>query len=163
MNSSLSPQVAAGLEQLRDIRLPQAISWWPLAPGWWLLVGLILVSLAGLWWWRHYRRRQLRQRALHELTEIRRNQSLYDNPAALSEQLSRLLKRALLLQPEARNAISASGEQWRTYLMSDTQHGLDAQTSEFLVNGPYQTASSTISLEPDQVLDAVERWIGRNL
>ena len=27
---------------LRDIELPEAISWWPLAPGWWLLLMVVL-------------------------------------------------------------------------------------------------------------------------
>jgi hypothetical protein len=30
------------LAQLRDIHLPEPISWWPLAPGWWLLAVVII-------------------------------------------------------------------------------------------------------------------------
>ena len=29
---------ADSLAQLRDIQLPEPISWWPLAPGWWVLI-----------------------------------------------------------------------------------------------------------------------------
>ena len=28
------------LDQLADIHLPDPVSWWPLAPGWWMLLGL---------------------------------------------------------------------------------------------------------------------------
>jgi hypothetical protein len=33
------------LEQLRDIHTPDPISWWPLAPGWWILLFISLVSI----------------------------------------------------------------------------------------------------------------------
>ena len=29
---------------LRDLHLPDAISWWPLAPGWWIVLGLALIA-----------------------------------------------------------------------------------------------------------------------
>ena len=32
---------------LRDLHLPEAIGWWPLAPGWWILIAIALVGLAG--------------------------------------------------------------------------------------------------------------------
>ncbi len=34
------------LAQLRDIHLPEAIGWWPPAPGWWLLTLLFILALA---------------------------------------------------------------------------------------------------------------------
>jgi len=47
------------LEQLRDIHLPQAVHWWPPAPGWWILA---LVSLALITWlYRSGRARYRRQ------------------------------------------------------------------------------------------------------
>ncbi|MBT3527943.1 MAG: DUF4381 domain-containing protein, partial [Porticoccaceae bacterium] len=35
------------LAELRGIHLPDPISWWPLAPGWWVL---IVIFIAGLSW-----------------------------------------------------------------------------------------------------------------
>ncbi|MBL4782619.1 MAG: DUF4381 domain-containing protein [Porticoccaceae bacterium] len=47
------------LEQLRDIHLPQAVHWWPPAPGWWLVA---LLSLALITWlYRYLRTRYRRQ------------------------------------------------------------------------------------------------------
>ena len=34
------------LAQLRDIHLPEAISWWPLAFGWWVIVIICLLAIA---------------------------------------------------------------------------------------------------------------------
>ncbi|MBV1912177.1 MAG: DUF4381 domain-containing protein, partial [Cycloclasticus sp.] len=34
---------------LRDIHLPDAITWWPPAIGWWLLLAVIIVAAFGCW------------------------------------------------------------------------------------------------------------------
>ena len=54
------------LAQLRDIHLPEAVSWWPLAPGLWVLGALLVAGLAftvHFFWQRHhaftYRRQAL--------------------------------------------------------------------------------------------------------
>ncbi|MBQ0718988.1 MAG: DUF4381 domain-containing protein [Gammaproteobacteria bacterium] len=47
------------LEQLRDIHLPQAVHWWPPAPGWWL-VGVLLLALT-IWLSRYLQARYRRQ------------------------------------------------------------------------------------------------------
>ena len=42
---------------LRDLHLPDAIGWWPLAPGWWGVLVILAVGLAYTTW-RLYRRWQ---------------------------------------------------------------------------------------------------------
>jgi hypothetical protein len=47
------------LEQLRDIHLPQAVHWWPPAPGWWIVAALILTLT--IWLSRYLQARYRRQ------------------------------------------------------------------------------------------------------
>ena len=60
------------LANLRDIHLPEAISWWPLAPGWWFL--MILASMALLFSGSRlisrYQKRLYRRQAMEYLEEI---------------------------------------------------------------------------------------------
>ena len=36
----------ASLSNLRDLAEPGPVSWWPLAPGWWVLTGVLVITLA---------------------------------------------------------------------------------------------------------------------
>lgn len=47
------------LEQLRDIHLPQAVHWWPPAPGWWIVAALVLALT--IWLGRYLQARYRRQ------------------------------------------------------------------------------------------------------
>lgn len=77
------------LAQLRDIHLPEPVSWWPPALGWWLtaalLVGLLLSAF--LMWRRRRQRFGYRREALITLQAI--------DPAApeAAQQIGQLLRR----------------------------------------------------------------------
>ena len=61
------------LAGLRDYHLPEPISWWPPAPGWWLLASLAVAALAVLLLWRRERRLSLSSGRLasRELSRLR--------------------------------------------------------------------------------------------
>jgi hypothetical protein len=63
------------LAQLRDIHLPDPVSWWPIAPGWWIVIGLFAGGLIFLA--RHltlrYRRNLYRRQALKKLSFIKQD------------------------------------------------------------------------------------------
>lgn len=60
------------LAQLRDIRLPTDILWWPLAPGWWILITLSALAIGwlSLSLTTRYRSRLYRRQALAQLNRI---------------------------------------------------------------------------------------------
>lgn len=63
------------LEQLRDIHLPQAVHWWPPAPGWWIVAALVLALTIWLvrYLQRRYRRQYFRSESQDLLKEIWHN------------------------------------------------------------------------------------------
>lgn len=56
------------LEQLRDIHLPEAVHWWPPAPGWWIVTTLVLALL--IWLGRYLQRRYRHQYFRSESREL---------------------------------------------------------------------------------------------
>ena len=62
---------------LRDIHLPDAVAWWPPAPGWWIIAGLlVLLAVLLSWSYRRYQGRRLQREAARALDEIH---ALYDS------------------------------------------------------------------------------------
>ena len=58
------------LAALRDIHLPEAVALWPPAPGWWLLIVVLLISCLGIGVFLRLRRRSLKRAALLELDGV---------------------------------------------------------------------------------------------
>ena len=73
--NTLAPQAQAPnpLDQLRDIHLPEPISWWPPAPGWWILAlaGSALTAWLVRWLYRRYKARHYRRQALLQLEQVK--------------------------------------------------------------------------------------------
>lgn len=107
------------LDQLADIHLPDSVSWWPLAPGWWaLLVLLVIALIAILLWRRRARKNHYRKLAQQELAAIYANYQATQNAAAFLHETSVLLRRvALTAYPKTFNA-SIKGQAWLDWLDS---------------------------------------------
>jgi hypothetical protein len=63
------------LAQLRDIHLPEAVSWWPLAPGWWVLAALLVAGFAytGHYLWQCHQAFSYRRQALQQIKQLPNN------------------------------------------------------------------------------------------
>ena len=104
---------------LRDIQLPEAVSWWPPGYGWWLLAALAL-ACAAAWLVRRSpaRRRAARARrlALRELDAVEARFRASGDARAAAAAMSVLLRRfALELAPRAEVA-ALTGERWVAWL-----------------------------------------------
>lgn len=103
---------------LRDLHLPDAVGWWPLAPGWWLLV-LVTAVAAGYGLWRLYRRRQINRPRRYALRELARYEAEYlehRNPVMLGKQVSELLRRGMLAYVPRDEVAGLTGESWLAWL-----------------------------------------------
>ncbi|WP_339510343.1 DUF4381 domain-containing protein [Pseudomonas sp. RL_15y_Pfl2_60] len=115
------------LDQLEPLIAPQAVSWWPPAPGWWLLLLLALAALT--WAIRAYRRRTPRLKKkrtdssldpvrLAALTELNQLQKPYYGVAAgpWLQQLNGVLKRLCRHRYPDSNSHVLSGREWLAFL-----------------------------------------------
>jgi len=106
---------------LRDLHLPEAVGWWPLAPGWWLIIALLF---AGLGWlllrgWRRYRLNAPRRYALRTLAAAEAEYISHQDPVRLAQQVSVLLRRAMLAYAPRREVAGLTGESWLAWLDRD--------------------------------------------
>ena len=107
-----------GALPLRDLHLPDPVGWWPLAPGWWLLLALATAALVyGLYRaWRLRRHNAARRYALHALKRYETEFLEHRNPVVLGRQLSQLLRRGMLAYADRDAVAGLTGEAWLAWL-----------------------------------------------
>lgn len=129
---------------LRDIHLPEAISWWPLAWGWWVLIVLLLmlVGLGAWFWYQRQQRLSAVQQALKELDQY--EQQWTDDPQRLLQAVSGLLRRVAMTYHPRKTVAGLTGQQWVTFLNQSTAKPLfqDTHWQTTLTQQPYRSGYS---------------------
>ncbi len=143
--------------ELRDIHLPADPSWWPPAPGWWVLAAIVIGLLAWLFLFlrQRNRRRQWRGQIMAELDRIAMNDALRSDPPGLVGELSKLLRRSGRLIDAT--APTLRGSAWLAFL--DAQLGgeeFSQGPGRILLEGPYQRETD---VDVDALLALVRRWM----
>ena len=158
--NSLPQNPANGL-QLRDIHLPEPISWWPPAIGWWLtpliliLLALAVITLCRIL--RQGRKNAGKKIARSELNRIK--QQYADSADALHtlRAISILLRRVALSYLPREHSASLTGEAWINQLNQLVQRDVfNQQHLELLTQGVYQPQLES-DLQP--LLKQCEQWL----
>ena len=146
---------------LRDIHLPPAVSWFPPAPGWWLLLAsLILTIIACVWWLRRYRRGNYRRLALRQLQQLEQQYQQHSDDRQLLQGLSRLLRQAAQLHYPGSACAGLVGNEWLQFLDQPLGGNDFSQgCGQPLAVGPYQAESP--ELDGSALLALGRRWLRR--
>ena len=133
---------------LRDLHLPEAIGWWPLAPGWWVVIALTAAGLAYLC--RQYLRTRARgaarRHALVQLKELTAEFEQHRNAVAFSSQLSALLRRTMLAYAPRSEVAGLTGDDWLAWLDKDLEKPrFQSETGRKLLELPYRAPRDDVS------------------
>ena len=151
----MNPETDSGLP-LRDIHLPDAVSWWPPAIGWWLILALLILLPIIFWAMRKFMaRRQLRKQSLAALTSIETSFGQHQNQQQLVSELSILLRRICISRFPRADVASLNGEAWTTFLNSQA-NSFDADTCQALSSGPFQRQCD---INSQALINACRDWI----
>lgn len=146
------------LVHLKDIHLPPPISWWPLAPGWYVLIAL-LVLIAVFIFYRintSYRHARAKKQALRLLIDYQKHYQKENNAALASARISELLRRVALAYYPREKVASLHGEEWVCFL-NETGKGIDFNlVKEMLLDAPFKTDQS-MDLKP--LFNSAQLWI----
>lgn len=139
---------------LHDIVVPQAASWWPLAPAVWVVVTLVLAVLlvAGVLLWRYQQRRKAKKAALKRLPALAN---------ADHHQLTLLLKQACIAYYPRTRIAALSGPQWFQFLLEQLPQKQRQQWQPSVQQWQQQWFSQTASFENYQHFAKV--WIQQAL
>jgi len=146
---------------LRDLHMPPEIGWWPLAPGWWVLLTMMAAGLAWLLYrfWLRWRAGKPRRAALRQLAQLKRAYQEGGDMQRLSIDLSELLRRAMLAYAPRSEVAGLSGERWLDWL----DQGMDEKAftdgaGKMIEVLPYRNPElGAQGVDVDGLLDAVYR------
>jgi hypothetical protein len=158
---------------IRDIHLPEDISWWPLAPGWWLLflIGLFLVILM----YQRFKRQKNKttltvgsihnqsndQQIINDAFDILNEISQLSDKQQIIKEVSVLLRRTAMSLYEDDKIAGLTTHNWLTYLdnkgnTTDFSEGI----GQVLIEQPYQKHTH---YQKDELISLIIRWLSKQL
>lgn len=154
---------------LEPLIAPAPISWWPLAPIWWIILALVIIIIISILAYR-FRKAVHRQKSKPPVIDfdIRRTTALqelknltkpYNQAAELwLQQLNSLLKRLCIARYPNENTKTLIGNAWLNFLDSKCP---EAQIKLFpmLVMGEYQSNYHLDNKTIDALYSSLENWI----
>jgi hypothetical protein len=147
---------------LRDIHLPPDIGWWPLAWGWWLVIGLSLLAVFALVWWLLQRPTSTQRASLSAqasaLQELDRIEQQYQNdPLGLVRELSVLLRRIAISLYGRRSVAGLTGVSWLQFLDNQGSSPVFSQRfQQALTELPYRAQGSA---DVNALVQEVRQWL----
>lgn len=144
--------------ELRDIHLPEASLWWPLAPGWWLLALLLVILALACWWLLHrLRRRSISRSSLGEFQRIREAHRDGQPGSETIRQIAALLRRVLISYRGRDEAGASTGAGWmRAIAELASGNVFSEQQLQLLAHDRYRR---DCDCDIESLLEASEAWI----
>jgi len=147
------------LAQLQPLREPDAIGWWPPAPGWWLLAVaiLLLLTLLTVWLLKRYRRNRYRKLALQQLKAARQHWLEQGDIPQFVQQINQLLK-ATAVHVYSNTAVAPlHGQAWLAFL-TQSAPSIEKLPDNFS-DAIYRPEPNC---DPDAVFDFACSWIAKH-
>ena len=143
---------AASLNRLADIIEPEPVSWWPLAPGWWIIIAFAFVGIAytGIRLFLKWRRDAYRRFACSELDRMGERVTV--------EEVNALLKRTALCAWPRKAVASLNCGSWITFL--ETNGPLTTEAAAAL--GRSYSSRKLSKEEAQNLKESVRDWIKRH-
>lgn len=145
---------------LRDIHFPEAVSWWPLAPGWWIVMALLILFMVFLYWWLFIKKvptRSIADIASEEFKLIQTNFGKHQNKAQLAKDLSEFLRRVCISLFPRTDTAGLTGHSWLAFLDQALDRPEFTQGCGKVINeAPYQ---SSPEYDEQQLLSLIENWL----
>ncbi|EMI52935.1 DUF4381 domain-containing protein [Rhodopirellula sallentina] len=137
---------ASSLDQLRDVAVPPPVSWWPLAPGWWVLIAVVVagVVFGVLKWRRHWLADAYRRDALEAVDR-----------ASTDAAIVQILKRTAIGADTRSHVGSLTGRRWCDWLSATGDASMTDETAERITVGVYRDGNR----RTPELADFAKRWI----
>ena len=147
---------------LRDIHLPDPVSWWPPAIGWWLLLLLILLSLLAIYWLvKKISKPVLKKSAKEELDAVISAYEIHQNKQQVVKELSIAIRRIGISYLPRNSTAGIVGAQWYARLNQlANKDCLRTDVIQLLSVAPYQKSPEISDKQLRAVFRQTRKWLG---
>ena len=146
------------LLDIKDIHIPEGVSIFPLAKGWWMLIvfGIALIVFINVFF--KILKTSKRHYALRKLKAIDTT-----NPVEAGCKISELLKR--ICNVKYKGASVLFGKEWLEFLNKHSKKNLTKEASDLLIYAPFidKNEKKYTSKDADVLKEFCRDWIGDNL
>jgi hypothetical protein len=143
---------------LRDIHMPEAISWWPPALGWWLAALFLPLLLGFLYWLVKRLTRKTALKTARKLFKALKSDPALDDRTKIAE-LSALLRRVAISLDTRPQIAGLTGRHWLRYLDSTVEGAPFSEgPGRALLDAPYRKSAPTEPAVQD-VFQLCEDWL----
>lgn len=151
------------LAQLKDIHMPSDVAWWPLAPGWWILLGffLLVVGVAIYLFIRSLKksRQEIIVGQSLELFHDIKDKSL--SPKELLTEVSELLRRTAISLYGREATAKLAGNEWLEFLnRKGKTRAFTEGVGQALKDQPYRQA---VEYNQQALLGLTHNWLKKQM
>lgn len=151
------------LERLQDIDGLDAISVWPLAIGWWVVIifGIVLISAFSIYlFYRLAFKRSWRNDTLKKLAELEKKLSS-SNARETIITLSEYLRRIALRRFSRQECAGLTGKEWLKWLSLHDPKQFDWENKgKIIIEVPYAPSSGVLQIyQIKELIQAVRYWV----
>lgn len=147
-------------QQLKGIDLPDAVSWWPLAIGWWFVIALslITISIVSYKLLKKIKQNKYRKTANFELQDAFKSWQQSDDALTYLQSSNAILKRVIreIEQNSNVTSLSKSGNDWSALLQQYAKQPLSDETLSALSSECYQAKPN---VDVAQVHGQIKAWL----
>ncbi|WP_250516717.1 DUF4381 domain-containing protein [Caballeronia sp. INDeC2] len=156
----------AALQSLRELPLPEPVSYAPQTIGWvFVALLLVVIVLAAAWLaWRRHERSRYRREALAELARIEAKLGDEATRASALGEIAPLMKRTALAAAPREQVAALSGASWLAYLKK-THGAFDDESGALLYMASYAPRERLAAITRQQaqrLVQAARDWIGQH-
>jgi len=146
------------LALLRDIHSAPPVSWWPPAPGWWVVAALVLAAL--VWFGRGllaaFRAYLRRKQMLAWVDHLNATVDPQQDPHSYLSTLNRVFKIVALRAFPGQKCALMTGHEWTEFLHQNLKTRQSDEALSVLASGPYQPAPH---FDPVVISELARIWI----
>lgn len=146
------------LPELRDIHIPNGVSIFPLAYGWWMIIIAIIFLTISYKIIKTFIKNSKKRYALEIINNIDKS-----NPIQSAIIISETLRRICVYKfPDAKNL---AGNDWINFLNQKSKKQASKKDEELLLNAPYVKKDSQTFDKKDisSLANFAKKWIGENI